>query len=117
MKHLVAKIAIMYFVLFAAGAAASAQTLYPNLADKKELVIKRGVTKEALGCIECHAKKMPGTVEAWKLSHMSHAGISCYDCHVVEKSSPMASQCEGVRGTDTYISPMVSSKTCQPRKI
>ncbi|MBC2745381.1 MAG: beta-ketoacyl-ACP synthase [Desulfosarcina sp.] len=43
---------------------------------------------------------------------MAHAGVSCYDCHVVEKSSPMASQCEGTKGTSTFISPMVSSKTC-----
>ena len=83
---------------------------YPNL--PKELVIKRGFTKEALNCIECHAKKMPGVTEGWKSSRMSHAGVSCYDCHVVEKSSPMASQCEGIKGSDTYISPMVSSKTC-----
>jgi len=67
---------------------------------------------EALGCIDCHATKVPGHVESWKTSRMAHAGVSCYDCHVVEKSSPLASQCEGTRGTDTYISPMVSSKTC-----
>jgi len=51
-------------------------------------------------------------MEGWKSSRMSHAGVSCYDCHVVEKSSPMASQCEGVKGSNIYISPMVSSKTC-----
>jgi len=83
---------------------------YPNIT--KELVIKRGFSKEALGCIECHAKKNAGIMEGWKSSRMSHAGISCYDCHVVDKISPMASQCEGVRGTDIFISPMVSSKTC-----
>ncbi|MBW2107138.1 MAG: beta-ketoacyl-ACP synthase [Deltaproteobacteria bacterium] len=92
------------------GMAAEAQ--FPNLSDKKDLVIKRGFTKDALACIECHAKKMPGIVEAWKQSRMSHAGIACYDCHVVEKRSPMASQCEGVKGTQIFISPMVSSKTC-----
>lgn len=83
---------------------------YPNL--PKELVIKRGFSKEALACIECHATKMPGVMEGWRASRMSHAGVSCYDCHVVEKSSPMASQCEGTKGTNTFISPMVSSKTC-----
>jgi hypothetical protein len=115
MNHLFGRIGIIWLALFIAGIATAglaAETEYPNLADKKELVIKRGFTKEALGCIECHAKKMSGTVEAWKLSGMSHAGISCYDCHVVEKSSPMAGQCEGIKGTDIYISPMVSSKTC-----
>lgn len=91
---------------------AFAQTEYPNLSDKKEFVIKRGFSKEALTCIECHTKKMPGKVESWRESAMSHAGVSCNDCHTVEKSSPMASQCEGLKGTDIYISPMVSSKTC-----
>ncbi|MFH1954394.1 MAG: multiheme c-type cytochrome [Pseudomonadota bacterium] len=125
MKHSLSKIGIVCLALLIVGAVvmAYAQTQknqatgekaqYPNLADKKkELVISRGMTKEAANCIECHAKKMPGTVAAWKLSQMGHAGISCIDCHKVEKSSPMASQCEGVKGTDTYISPMVSSKTC-----
>jgi hypothetical protein len=97
-------------VLLIVMAATAGTAEYPNIT--KELVIKRGFTKEALGCIECHAKKMPGVMEGWKSSRMSHAGVSCYDCHVVDKSSPMASQCEGVKGTGTYISPMVSSKTC-----
>ncbi len=79
---------------------------------RKELVIKRGFKPEAAKCIECHSKKSPGIVAQWKDGRMSHAGISCYDCHVVEKSSPMASQCEGLKGTNTFISPMVSSKTC-----
>ncbi len=97
-------------MLLAFLAASAGAEEYPNI--PKELVIKRGFTKEALGCIECHATKMPGVMEGWKASRMSHAGVSCYDCHVVEKSSPMASQCAGVKGTQTYISPMVSSKTC-----
>ena len=91
-----------------AGVAAAANT--PQL--HKELVIKRGMSPEATKCIECHAKKTPGIVESWKLGKMAHAAVSCYDCHVVEKSFPMASQCSGIRGSDVYISPMVSSKTC-----
>jgi len=97
------------FLLVAMTAVIGAEE-YPNI--PKELVIKRGFTPEALRCIECHAGKMAGPVEGWKNGRMSHAGVSCYDCHVVDKSSPMASQCEGVKGTDTFISPMVSSKTC-----
>ena len=113
MKYSISKIGTICFILVFAGvvAVASAQTQYPNLAPK-ELVIKRGFTKEALSCIECHGKKMPGILEGWKVSRMSHAGVSCYDCHVVEKTSPMASQCEGLKGSSTFISPMVSSKTC-----
>lgn len=97
-------------VMFVATAVSVSAEEYPNI--PKEIKIKRGFTKEALNCIECHATKMSGTVEGWKTSRMSHAGVSCYDCHVVEKSSPMASQCEGTKGTGIYISPMVSSKTC-----
>jgi len=113
MKQSRGKIGIMCLGLLIVGVAAIAlaQSQYPNLG-RKELVIKRGFTKEALNCIECHAKKMSGIVEGWKNSRMSHAGVSCYDCHVVEKTSPMASQCEGLKGTKTFISPMVSSKTC-----
>ena len=113
MKFSFGKIGIICLALLIASvsAIAVAQTQYPNLG-QKELVIKRGFTKEALSCIECHAKKMPGVMEGWKSSRMSHAGVSCYDCHVVAKNSPMASQCEGVKGSNIYISPMVSSKTC-----
>ncbi len=78
----------------------------------KELIIKRGVSPMAAKCIECHSKKTPGIIDSWKLGKMAHASVSCYDCHVVEKSSPMASQCSGIKGTNTYISAMVSSKTC-----
>lgn len=84
----------------------------PNLAPRK-IEIKRGYTPEAAKCIECHAEKTPGIIEDWKLGKMGHSGVSCYDCHVVEKDSPMASQCSGLRGTKLFISPMVSSKTCE----
>ncbi|WP_320172906.1 multiheme c-type cytochrome [Maridesulfovibrio sp.] len=86
----------------------------------KALVVNRGYTEEAKNCIECHSQKTPGIVENWKNGKMGHASISCYDCHVVEKDSPMASQCEGLRGTDIYTSPMVSSSTCgrcHPREV
>ncbi len=89
-----------------------AQAAAPNLA-AKEMVVRRAMTDEATGCIECHAKETPGIIEDWKLGKMGHAGISCIDCHRVEKTSPMASQCKGTKGTDIYISPMVSSKTCE----
>jgi len=84
----------------------------PNLAPK-DIVIKRGMSEEAAKCIECHANKTPGIIASWKQGKMGHANITCYDCHVVEKTSPMASQCSGIKGTNTYISPMVSSKTCE----
>ncbi len=116
MKHAGGKIGliclIIVFVVGIFSFAHAEKRRHLNLGDKKGLVITRGYTKEALACIECHAKKIPGTVAAWKQGRMAHAGVSCYDCHVVEKSSPMATQCSGVKGTATYISPMVSSKVC-----
>ncbi len=103
----------------AQSSAAAAKLVNPNLG-RKDLVVHRGYSEDAKNCIECHAKKTPGIVENWKNGKMAHATVSCYDCHVVEKDSPMASQCEGVRGTKVYTSPMVSSKTCSrchPREV
>ena len=114
MRRSFGKIGLICSVLCVIGIVsfAFAQNQNLNMSKHKELVIKHGLTKEARSCIECHANKMSGIVEGWKSSSMSHAGVSCYDCHVVEKRSPMASQCEGIKGTNIYISPMVSSKTC-----
>ncbi len=78
----------------------------------RELKVQRGLTPEAAKCIECHTKETPGIVEGWRTGRMGHVAVSCYDCHVVEKGSPMASQCPGVEGTEVYTSPMVSPKTC-----
>ncbi len=95
-------------LLFFGGMAVAAT---PNLAPRK-IEITRGYTPDASKCISCHADKTPGIIEDWKLGKMGHAGVSCYDCHVVEADSPMASQCSGLKGGKIFISPMVSSKTC-----
>ena len=79
----------------------------------KTLFVDRGFSPEAADCIKCHSEVTPGIVESWKNGKMGHAAISCYDCHVVEKSSPMAGQCDGVKGTKVYTSPMVSSAVCE----
>ncbi len=100
---------VLSAMLLAWTGLAGAET--PNLAPRK-IEINRGYTAEASKCISCHADKTPGIVEDWKLGKMAHAGVSCYDCHVVEKDSAMASQCSGLKGTAVFISPMVSSKTC-----
>lgn len=123
MKSFIVKVSIVCLVLL--GVSLTVLAVRAVVADKdavaagetpeigRTLVIERGYTKEAAECIECHSDETPGIVENWKLGKMSHAGISCYDCHVAEKNSLMASQCEGVQGTGTYISPMVSSGTCE----
>jgi len=106
-------------LMIATTAQAAAELEGINL-EKKQLVVHRGFTKAAKSCIECHSQKTPGIIENWKNGKMGHATVSCYDCHVVEKDSPMASQCEGLRGTKIYTSPMVSSKTCSkchPREV
>ena len=115
MCHLLSKITVVCAgLIFAMGTVclAADQSESLNFSGQRQLVVKRGLTPESKACIECHSRKTPGIVEAWKKSRMGHTSISCYDCHVVEKKSPMASQCEGVKGTKTFISPMVSSKTC-----
>ena len=98
-------------VIFCLSSVQAAGDQYLDLGQKK-MEVTHGLTKEAAACVECHARKTPGIVEGWKLGKMGHASVSCYDCHVVSKTSPMASQCEGIKGTGTYISPMVSSGTC-----
>lgn len=80
--------------------------------EPRKIEVKRSKTEEAARCLECHAKKTPGIIADWKQGKMGSSGISCYDCHVVEATSPMASQCTGLKGSNIFISPMVSSKTC-----
>ncbi|CCO22441.1 multiheme c-type cytochrome [Maridesulfovibrio hydrothermalis] len=111
LKQMIKVMTVTMLIALSAALAYAATEPFPNLAPK-ELVVKRGFSKEATNCIECHAKKTPGIVENWKMGKMAHATVSCYDCHIVEKNSPMASQCEGLKGTGLFISPMVSSKTC-----
>ncbi len=124
MKRLFGKLLITGIIccvtLIASGTARAAVELEGVHLEKKQLVVHRGFTKDAKSCVECHSLKTPGIVENWKNGKMGHATVSCYDCHVVEKDSPMASQCEGLRGTRIYTSPMVSSKTCSrchPREV
>ena len=111
MKQIYGKIGLISLacLLVWSGMAFAANS--PNLAPRK-IEIKRGYTEEAAKCIECHAEKTPGIMADWKLGSMANAGVSCYDCHVVESNSPMASQCSGLKGTQIFISPMVSSATC-----
>lgn len=84
-----------------------------NLSSVKTLKVDRGLSKDGKSCIECHAKLTPGHVNDWKESRHGHVGVSCIDCHAVKKDNPMAGQnCDGVKGTNTYVSVLVSPKTC-----
>ncbi|MBN1967835.1 MAG: cytochrome c3 family protein [Candidatus Delongbacteria bacterium] len=81
--------------------------------DLKSLKVDRGLSKEGKKCIECHADKQPGIVSDWKSSRHGHVGVSCIDCHRVDKGSKIASQsCPGIKGSDIYMSVMVTPKTC-----
>lgn len=70
-------------------------------------------TVETGKCVECHSAVSPGIVADWKQSTHSKSEIGCTACHQLDKNNPMAAQnCEGVKGTDTYISALVSPKKC-----
>ncbi len=111
-RSLIICFAVIMGGIWISSPASAEKRVYPDISKSNDLVIKRGYSPDALKCIECHAKKTPGIVEAWKEGRMAHVGVSCYDCHVVDKSSPMASQCKGMKGTNIYTTPLVSPKTC-----
>lgn len=83
------------------------------LSSLKTLKVDRGLTAEGKKCISCHADKNPGIINDWKDSRHAHVGVSCIDCHQVDKDQPHAAQnCDGVKGTEIHVSVLVSPKTC-----
>ncbi len=101
---------LLVTAIFAVGLVSSA---FAGDSSIKTLKVDRGLSPEGKKCIECHAEKQPGIVSDWKSSRHGHVGVSCIDCHGVDKGSEIASQnCPGVKGTETYISVMVTPKTC-----
>ncbi len=97
-------------LLFVAGLVSSVSAGESSV---KTLKVDHGISPEGQKCVECHALKSPGIVADWKQSRHAHAGVSCIDCHSVDKGSPMAAQnCPGVQGTDVYVTMLVSPKTC-----
>ena len=78
----------------------------------KSIKIDRGISKVAKECVQCHLKDNPGIINDWKNSRHAHVGVSCLDCHRVEKDSLTATQHESLIGTDVYISVLVSPKVC-----
>ncbi len=101
---------LLLMVALTVGSISSAFALDSTI---KTLKVERGLTPEAKKCIECHAQKQPGIVADWTNSRHGHVNVSCIDCHGVEKGYEMASQnCPGVKGTETYISVVVTPKTC-----
>ncbi len=101
---------LLLAVIFTVGLVSSA---YASDSSLKTLKVDFGLSPDGKKCVECHAEKQPGIVADWRSSRHGHVGVSCIDCHVVDKSSELASQrCPGVKGTDIYLSVLVTPKTC-----
>jgi len=101
---------ILVLLVFIVGSFSSAFAMESTL---RSLKVERGLTEEGKKCIECHAGKQPGIVADWKDGRHAHVNVSCIDCHRVDKGSVMASQsCPGVKGTDIYMTAVVTPKVC-----
>ena len=99
-------IRLFFAAVLTLGLATSALALDSTI---KTLKVDRGLTAEAARCVECHAGHQPGIVNDWRQSLHGHVGVSCIDCHAVEKDSPIAAQnCPGVKGTATYVTVLVT---------
>jgi hydroxylamine dehydrogenase len=83
-----------------------------DLSDVRSIVVDRGVTEAGKECIECHKDVNPGIISDWKDSRHGHVGVTCIDCHQVEKDAPTATQHESLEGTETFVSVLVSPKVC-----
>jgi len=100
-------------LLFLFGLLISCFSLLQAAPIVKSLKMDRALSADAKECISCHADKTPGMVTDWRQSRHAHSGVSCVDCHVKPKDYASAAQnCEGVKGTDTYVSALVTPKTC-----
>lgn len=109
MKHRKARLyplaLILFMLLVTGGLSAKGKINLEGLTED--------LSKDAANCVTCHLKETPGIVAGWAESVMAEANVSCYDCHVVKKDSPMATQCAGIKDTNIYTTPMVSSNTCR----
>jgi hydroxylamine dehydrogenase len=94
------------------AAAAQESRTVGDLAPGRSLVVVRSLTAAGQECIACHAEKSPGIVNDWRTSRHAHAGVSCLDCHQVAKDAPNATQHESLKGTDVYVSVLVSPARC-----
>jgi hypothetical protein len=72
----------------AAGAFAQDQAKPQNMAKDKEFRIERGMSKEAVACIQCHKAESPGIFADWAMSRHAAANITCIDCHRADPNDP-----------------------------
>ena len=61
-----------------------------DVSQVRSIVIDRGLTEQGKKCVSCHTDVNPGIINDWKNSRHAHVGVSCLDCHQVEKGSPTA---------------------------
>ena len=102
----------MSFLSFSAFAEQAGQATVGDLSHVRSIVIDRGITEAGKECINCHQKHNPGILNDWKNSRHAHVGVSCIDCHSVNRESPMATQHETLEGADQYVSALVPPSTC-----
>ncbi len=98
--------------LLALGSLAMASTSPGSLATARTLKIDRNLSEEGKACITCHQQVSPGQVADWADSRHAHAGISCIDCHAVDKDAPHAARHANVEDTPVYVSALVSPGVC-----
>ncbi|EPR37484.1 hypothetical protein dsx2_0830 [Desulfovibrio sp. X2] len=55
-----------------------------NFSKPKEFRIARGMSEQAVACIECHKATTPGIFSDWAMSRHASANISCLDCHLAQ---------------------------------
>ncbi|MBU2517153.1 MAG: hydroxylamine oxidoreductase, partial [Proteobacteria bacterium] len=70
------------------GGAPAQDKAAPNQPKEKEFRIVRGMSKQALACIECHKIVSPGIFADWASSRHASANISCLDCHQAKETDP-----------------------------
>ncbi|MBL7153990.1 MAG: hydroxylamine oxidoreductase, partial [Phycisphaerae bacterium] len=91
--------------------AAQSDSQPPSL-QLKEYRIERAISKEAKGCIECHAEQSRGIVADWAASRHAHANVTCLDCHGVGPADTDVSKGHLQFDKETRISAVVSPKDC-----
>ncbi len=77
----------------------------------KEYRIERGISEDAMECIECHTKESRGIVADWASSRHAHANVTCLDCHTTGPADIDVSKDHFEYGK-TAISAVVSPKDC-----
>ena len=78
----------MSFLSFSAFAEQAGQATVGDLSHVRSIVIDRGITEAGKECINCHQKHNPGILNDWKNSRHAHVGVSCIDCHSMNRESP-----------------------------